>query len=362
VSGGSAPSAIPTLWVRIVRRKAAIGAVISLFFLYLAFRKVDFHELWATLQAARWEYLIPNLVLVVGVMFLRAWRWQLILRPLGKLPYSRVYSSTMIGFMANNVLPARLGEIARAVSLGIKTGLSRSATLATIIVERVYDSLTLLVFLWLVFAFSRISELTEVGRIRDFGWMFLAITLGLIVLLALLQYRNASVVRGVVWITRPFSERIRNVARDITEKFARGLRIHHDWPTTLGVVASSLVLWFVMGISNYFIFLALGFDHLPWEASFVVLVVVSLMISIPSTAGYVGVFHWATQISLQIYGLKQSEGLAVAIVLHAAQYIPITLLGFYFLRREHFRLSSVGEEETQEKGTPTSETEKLPQQ
>jgi hypothetical protein len=60
------------------------------------------------------------------------------------------------------------------------------------------------------------------------------------------------------------------------------------------------------------------------------------------------VFHWATQISLQIYGLKQSEGLAVAIILHAAQYIPITLLGFYFLRREHFRLSSVGDEDPED--------------
>jgi glycosyltransferase 2 family protein len=324
-----------------VRRKAIIGAIVSVFFLWLALRKVEFSELWTTLQNARWEYLVPNLVLVVGVMFLRAWRWKLILRPVGQVSYARVYSSTMIGFMANNVLPARLGEIARAISLGMKTGLSRSATLATIIVERVYDSLTLLIFLWLVFAFSRISELTEVGRITYLGWIFLAVTLGLSGLLALMQYRNSHVVRFVSFLTRPLSEKRQAQAKEIITKFARGLRIHHNWSTTLGIAVSSLLLWFVMGISNYFIFLALGFDHLPWEASFVVLVVVSLMISIPSTAGYVGVFHWATQISLAVYGLPQSQGLAVAIVLHAAQYIPITVLGFYFLRREHFRLRDV---------------------
>ncbi|GAB4317023.1 MAG: lysylphosphatidylglycerol synthase transmembrane domain-containing protein [Candidatus Zixiibacteriota bacterium] len=326
-----------------MRRKAIIGALVSVFFLWLALRKVEFSELWSTLQNARWEYLIPNLVLVVGVMFIRAWRWGLILRPVGRVSYARVYSSTMIGFMVNNVLPARLGEIARAVSLGMKTGLSRSAALATIIVERVYDSLTLLVFLWLVFAFSRITELTDVGRIQYVGWVFLAVTIGLSALLALLQYRNSQVVGFVCMLLRPFSERVRDQARDIMTKFARGLRIHHSWPTTLGIVASSLLLWFVMGISNYFIFLALGFNHLPWEASFVVLVVVSLMISIPSTAGYVGVFHWATQVSLSVYGLQESQGLAVAIVLHAAQYIPITVLGFFFLRREHFRLRDVGE-------------------
>ena len=324
-----------------MRRKAIIGGVISLVFLYLALRKVDYSDLWSTLQGAHWAYLIPNIILVVGVMTIRAWRWQLILRPVARIPYARVYSSTMIGFMANNVLPARLGEIARAVSLGIKTGISRSACLATIIVERTYDSFILLIFLWLVFAFSRLSEHTEVGRIRYLGWLFLAINVVLVLILILLQYRNAAVARFMRRVTRRLSPRVQQLSQDITEKFALGLRVHHDWPTTLGVAGSSLVIWIIMGFSNYFVFLALGF-HLPWEASFVVLVVVSLMISIPSTAGFVGVYHWATQISLQIYGLSKSEAVAVAIVLHAAQYIPITVLGFYHLRREHLQLKTVG--------------------
>ncbi|MEW5875941.1 MAG: lysylphosphatidylglycerol synthase transmembrane domain-containing protein [Candidatus Zixiibacteriota bacterium] len=325
-----------------MRRKAIIGGIVSLVFLYLALRKVDYNELWVTLQNTQWVYLIPNLLMVVGVMFIRAWRWQMILRPVGKVSYNRVYTSTMIGFMVNNVLPARLGEIARAVSLGLKTGLSRSATLATIIIERVYDSITLLLFLWLVFAFSRISEIAEVGRIRYLGWAFLIGTGVLIVLLALLQYRNATVVRIVRFLTKPLPERIQAQAREIVEKFALGLRIHHNWPTTGGVAMSSIVLWFVMGISNYFVFLALRLEGLPWEASFVVLVVVSLMISIPATAGYIGVFHWATQISLQIYGVPKTQAVAAAIVLHAAQYIPITLLGIYYLRKEHLALSTVG--------------------
>ncbi len=323
-----------------MRRKAIIGGIISLVFMYLALRKVDYSDLWTTLQGAQWAYLIPNIVLVVGVMFIRAWRWQLILRPIAKVPFARVYSSTMIGFMVNNVLPARLGEIARAVSLGLKTGISRSATLATIIVERIYDSFILLAFLWLVFGFSQLSTHTEVARIRYLGWIFLMVNLALVLLLGLLQFRNAAVVRFVERATRRLSPRIQSASKEITEKFARGLRVHHNWPTTLGVAVSSLVIWIIMGFSNYFVFLALGF-HLPWEASFVVLVVVSLMISVPSTAGFVGVYHWATQISLQIYGLSPSEAVAVAIVLHAAQYIPITVLGFYHLRREHLRLRAV---------------------
>jgi hypothetical protein len=325
-----------------MKRKAIIGTIISLVFIYLALRKVDYSELWAVVSGCKWEWLIPNIILVVGVMWVRAWRWQLILKPVGDVSFSRVYSSTMIGFMVNNVLPARLGEIARAVSLGIKANLSRSATLATIIVERIYDSFTLLLFLWLVFAFSRISELTEVGRVRYVGWIFLAINVALLAILIILQVKNEAAVRWIRKVSRRFSPRIQNLAGEITEKFARGLRMHHNVPTTIGVAGSSLVIWFILGISNYFVLLALGFDRLPVEASFVVLVVVSLMISVPSSPGYVGVFHWGVQVSLRIYGLNDGQALAVAIVLHAAQYIPITLLGLYHLRREHLTLSHVG--------------------
>ena len=336
-----------------MKRKAIIGSLISILFLWLALRKVQFDELVTVVSGAKWEWLIPNIILVVGVMWIRAWRWQMILKPVGKVPYGRVYSSTMIGFMVNNVLPARLGEIARAISLGIKANLSRSATLATIIVERIYDSFTLLLFLWFVFAFSRISELTEVGRVRYIGWIFLAINIVLLVVMVILQLKNDAAVRWIRRVSSRFSPKIQSVAGEITEKFARGLRMHHDVPTTVGVGLSSLVIWFILGISNYFILMALGFDHLPVEASFVVLVVVSLMISVPSSPGYVGVFHWAVQISLQIYGLNEGEALAVAIVLHAAQYIPITLIGLYYLRKEHLTLSKVGGEEEGDKHVPS---------
>ncbi|HUU47069.1 MAG TPA: lysylphosphatidylglycerol synthase transmembrane domain-containing protein [Acidobacteriota bacterium] len=333
-----------------MRRKALIGILISVVFLYLALRKVDYAELWFVLRNARWAWVIPNVILAVGAgMGLRAWRWMLILRPVGRVSYRHALAATMVGFMANNVLPARLGEIARAVSIGVLAKLSRSATFATIIVERIYDSFTLLLILWLVFSFSRISELTDVERVRDVGWIFLAINIVLVFMLVILQVRNEAVVHWVERVSRRFSKRIQKLAGEITEKFARGLTVHHDARTTVGVVISSLVLWFILGASNYFIFLALGFESLPLEASFVLLVVVSLLISVPSSPGYVGVFHYGVVISLGIYGLNNSEAMAVAILLHGAQYIPITLLGFYYLKREHLKLRETDE-------TPAADT------
>lgn len=327
-----------------MKRKTIIGLLISVLFIWLAVRKVQYEELVTVVSGAKWEWLIPNIALVVGVMWFRAWRWQLILKPVGDVSYRQVYASTMIGFMVNNVLPARLGEIARAVSLGLKANLSRSATLATIIVERIYDSFTLLLFLWLVFAFSRISESTKFGDVSKIGWIFLAINVALLAILIVLQVKSEAAVRWIRKVSRRFSPRIQTLAGEITEKFARGLRMHHDVKTTIGVGLLSLLIWFILGVSNYFVLLALGFD-LPLEASFVVLVVVSLMISIPSSPGYVGVFHVGVQISLRIYGLTDAQALAVAIILHAAQYIPITLIGLYYLRKEHLTLSKVGGDE-----------------
>lgn len=327
-----------------MRRKAIIGILISAVFLYLALRKVEWSELVTVLRGAQWWWLAAYVVSAVALMRLRAWRWMLILRPIGTIPFARVYASTMIGFMANNVLPARLGEIARAVSLGIKTGVSRSAALATIIVERIYDSFTLLIFLWLVLTFfSRTSTLSEYGYIRKIGWIFLVINIALVGILVFIQLRNEIAVRWISKLTKRLFKRAEGVAGDITAKFARGLTIHHDLPTTAGVISSSLLLWFLLGASNYLVFLSLGFGHLPLEASFVVLVVVSLMISVPASPGFVGVFHWAVQISLKLYGLNDTQAVAVAILMHAGQYIPITLVGFYHLRHEHLKLSGSGE-------------------
>ena len=329
-----------------MRRKAILGIIVSIVFLGYALWEVDYSELWSVLAGARWLYLLPNIVLAVGAgMWLRAWRWLLILRPVGNVKYNHALAATTIGFMANNVLPLRLGEVARAVSLGFLSNLSRSATFATIIIERVYDSFTLLLILGLVVSFSRIAEIPiEVfGSVQNFGWFFLGLNVVLVLLLVLLQNRNEAVVQWVERVSRRFSPRIQKLAGEITEKFAQGLTVHHNARTTIGVAFYSLMLWFIMGVSNYFVFLALGFDHLPLEASFVVLVVVSLLISIPSSPGFVGVFHAGVVLALSLYGLNNTEAMAVAILLHGAQYIPITLLGFYYLKKKHLRLNASGE-------------------
>lgn len=350
-----------------MRKKAIIGSVISLIILVAMLMVIDYHQLWTALKRAQYWYLVPFVAIVILSMVLRAWRWRLIIKPLGRVPMARLYASTMIGFMANNILPARLGEAVRAYSLGARTGISRSALFGTIIVERIYDSFTLLLMLWIVFLFSRAAATADVAAVKSFGFVFLAINVVLLLLLILLQKKTDATLdwlgRLVSWLPR----RIRQPAREITEKFARGLTLAPDFKSTIGIIFSSLLLWTVMALSNYLIFLAFGYGpfpddsahYLPIEASFVVLVVVSLAITVPSTPGYFGVFHAGCVLALKAYldvpdGGFVTEAAAIAIVMHAAQYLPITLLGFYHLKNEHLKFKTEGGRIEIETDTPGS--------
>jgi uncharacterized protein (TIRG00374 family) len=101
-----------------------------------------------------------------------------------------------------------------------------------------------------------------------------------------------------------------------------------------------VLIWLGMGLANYFVFLSFGFD-LSLEASYVLLVVVSIMILIPSSPGFFGVYHLGTVLTLALYDIPDVDARAFSIVLHLAQYIPITLMGFYFLKKEHLTLKSI---------------------
>ena len=338
-----------------MKKKAIIGSIISLAILIAMLLVIDYRQLWGALSRANYWYVLPYLVFVMFSMFLRAWRWQLLVKPLGRVGFRQMYASTMIGFMANNVLPARLGEAVRAYSLGARTGISRSALFGTIIVERMYDSFTLLVILWLVFLFSKAAASTEASAVKSFGYVFLAVNVVLLVLLVFLQRRTDATLNRLSWLMRWLPQRIRHPARGIIEKFARGLTLAPGFSATVGIALYSAALWVMMAVSSYLIFSAFGYSlspgsgshYLPLEATFVVLVVVSLAITVPSTPGYFGVFHAGVILALKVYldlPPKQfiGEAAAIAIVMHAANYVPITLLGFYHLKAEHLKFRTTG--------------------
>jgi uncharacterized protein (TIRG00374 family) len=318
-----------------MKKRLIIGLIVSLVFLYLAFRKVDYQELWLALKGASYWYIFPNAVLVILSMWMRAYRWRFMVDPIKKVGLGSLFSSVMIGFMANNVLPARLGEFVRAYSLGSKENISRSATFATIVIERVFDGFSLLFILWLSLLISPFPD-----WVKKTSNLFLLMNIATLAFLVLIEVKRDLTMRFFNFIFRLLPSGLSSRASEILDKFIGGLKVFRDVPSLLWILAWSIFIWIVVGISNYFIFLA--FDlHPPIQASFILLVIVSLGVMLPSSPGFVGTFQFFCIISLATFGYDKNVALPFSIVLHASQYFPVTLLGLYYLRKEHLSLKTL---------------------
>ena len=326
------------------RRLAIIlGWLVSLVFLYFMFRKIDLAELWRTLQTANYLWVIPNILIVMFTMFYRAFRWQIMLDPIKRIGLHDLFASTMVGFMASNILPLRMGEFVRAYSIGKLGNLSRSASFATIVLERIFDIFTLLLMLAVILIF-RLVPLNPEGDFYHLtvygGYIMLAVSIGLFLLLVFLKVKSEPTLAFLTKVTRIFPEGLSSFILDVFSKFAEGLSVLGNLKSMIRISIHSILLWLLTALSNYFIFLVFGLNDLPITASFVVLIVVTLGIVLPNAPGYVGVYHGLVYIALSIYPheVTKADAGGVAIIMHGAQYVVITAVGLYYLYSRHLSL------------------------
>jgi glycosyltransferase 2 family protein len=323
------------------------GLAISIALLSFLFYKIEFKELLIALKEANYWWLIPNIILIMVTMVFRAYRWKHMVAPIREIPLPRLFSITMIGFMANNLLPFRLGEFVRAYSLSSKEQVSKSASLATIFVERiVFDLLALLAIFGIVLIISPLTVFKElkIGAIVTIITGLIGLTFAFY--LSSHGQRDSHILKRLISL---FPERFRASIEGTVARFATGLEFMRSGKRVFWVTYHTFMIWVIMGISNYFILLAFGFGNLPLTASFVILVVVSILITVPSSPGFVGVYHYGTVLSLQLYGVSPEQALSCALVMHATQFLVITIVGLYYLRREHLSLKEI-EQEAEKRG------------
>ena len=325
-----------------------VGMVVSGVLIWWLFRDIDFAELVRVIKGANYLWLIPNIILIMFTMYQRAYRWRFMLAPIKHVKFPTLIAATCIGFMANNVLPLRLGEFVRAYSLSSQDReVSKSASLATIFVERmVFDLIALLVIFGAVLTYS-VGLREHINEAMIFGTkLAILIALGGLLAMILLALKANQISEFLSRYLFFLPQKASDFIKSVIVKFSEGLQFLRSFKTVVSISLQTLLIWILMGISNYFVFLAFGFE-LPIDASFVLLVVVSVSILTPSTPGYLGVYHGAVVISLAVYGMDYDidkvEMRACALVLHAAQYIVVTLMGFYFLKKEHLTLKDLEE-------------------
>ena len=353
-----------------------IGLIVSAIFIYLAFRRVELAEIIYSLRNVNYLWIIPIMLAVILTIVIRAHRWKYLLQPIRKYNTGSLFPSVMIGFMANNILPVRLGEIVRAYSLGVKSGESRSSIFATVVIERVFDSLALMLIFWLVFLYIPVPP-----DVRKFGIISLVFNIAAIIGLLLLKGKGESLI-GIILPKLSFlPSRFRNKLEIIIKKFLSGLNIFNEYRALGHIALWSMILWLLLGSMNYFAFMAFGLYPNP-AASFILLLFVSAAVMLPSAPGFVGLFQVgvigafslmnsmniigyqlsADKIeaftlvvpafvnaplppigticdSIGLFGISKAQALSFSIVLWLSQYIPVTTLGLYYLKREHLSLT-----------------------
>jgi uncharacterized protein (TIRG00374 family) len=303
-----------------VNRTLWIGVAVSVLLLWAAVRGVQLEEITRSLAEVRPGWLVPVLISIVLRFWLTAVRWRILLAPVKPIGLHRLFGVTLIGFMANNVLPTRMGEFVRAYALGKSESLSKSLAFATIVLERVFDGFTLLAFLIAGAAFLNPEPWLVWSAIASFC-LYVGVLGGLFWL------RRG---RGLATLVGWLPARVRGRAAGLLDSFILGLDVLGDARGLLAVAALSVVIWVVNAAGLHAIFLAFSLD-LPAYAAFLVLAIVAVALILPSTPGYVGPFQAGTVLALGLFGVPKATALSLSIVYHAVNFVPITLVGLAYL-------------------------------
>ncbi|MDP9372539.1 MAG: flippase-like domain-containing protein [Chloroflexota bacterium] len=304
------------------------GVALTALFLWLALRNVDIGAVRDGLRHARYEFLLPAALCNVAGYGVRTLRWQRILAPTKRVSFGRLYPVLMTGFAANNLLPARIGEFTRAYLLGSRERVSRSLALATIVVERVCDGLTLLALMAVTLALVPIPatdahlRTVEIAAALIFGLA----TAGLVALM-LVPRPLLAIVRLLL---RPAPRALARRVAGLLESFIGGLEALRRPRALASIAGLSLVVWALEGASYGFIMLAFPFDLGPGQwfaAAAFLLVFVNLGIMIPSAPGYIGTYQVFARLALGAFGVAPALAVGLSFVAHALQYGLITGTG-----------------------------------
>lgn len=325
-----------------MNRKFWLGVLISSAFLYIAFRNVDVGLIFLSIKTTSLPFIILVVMLTVIFYLIRALRWFHLMEPIKKIGLSSLFSSTVIGFAANCILPARLGEFIRANYIGRMEKISKSSSLATIVTERLFDVFTvLLILLFVLMSTDFPTGWESTGKaLRTGGFLFLIIFVLSILLLIGLKEKTETFLNITERLLFFLPRNIRRKVLAILKDFSGGLVLVKGPTQLLAVILYSLTLWCLTVFQIYILGLSMGMS-LPFLAPFFILVLLCFSVTIPSAPGYVGTFHLACQYGLIFYGFSREKALSMAILLHAAGFIPTVLLGLIVFLLHHVSLRNL---------------------
>ena len=313
-----------------------VGVLVSVFFVWISLKGLSLDKFWDAVTHANYWWILPGIAVYFVAVWARAWRWHYLLKPIKEIPTGTMFPIVTIGYMGNNIYPFRAGEVLRAVILKRRQNVPVSASLATIFVERIFDGVVMLSFIFL-----NLPELAKLnidsgvaGSIQQTAVLgTIAFAGALIVFLLAAMFPQITSKVGTWVIERLVPQRFHDKLTGLMHKFLDGLASLRSPANILMVFLTSAVIWLLETAKYWFVMHAFNF-----EVSFFTLMlmngIVNLATTLPAAPGYIGTFDAPGIAVLTAYGVNQATATGYTLVLHAALWIPITLLGAYYMAKE----------------------------
>jgi glycosyltransferase 2 family protein len=330
------------MWNRHKVFRLALCLGVSAVSLYLAVRGMDFARTAQELRQGSPAPILGALLFLFLSYWIRAWRWRYLLAPIKDIPVRPLFRSTLIGFMGNYLLPFRAGEVMRAVSIGQTQGISKSAALGSIVLERVFDGVVISLTPFLVL--SAVELPLWVMRIN---FALLAIYITSLVALVIATQRGWT----ETWIARAMALAPLSFARragPLATEFLHGMKGITHSRGLCPISLLSIACWVIHAMYFFLMFKALDFD-LSFSVALVLQMVIGIGVILPAAPGYVGTFEYFTVLGLALFGIGHEAAFAYSLLAHVCQFVPVAAVGLFFALRKGFhRLGSepAGHDET----------------
>jgi uncharacterized protein (TIRG00374 family) len=305
--------------------KFLIQLIVSVIFLYIAFKNIHPDEVKHAFQQVNFNLVLIGTALQFISFAFRGIRWKVLLLPIKPVPFSSAFQILAISYTANNILPFRAGDVLRAVMIGQREQISKVSSFSTVLIEKVLDGLTVLLFL--------ISGLWFLHLENDWSnrtiLVSAAIFVGALLFLYLIK-RYQQLVTGVLTrlVTKMAGVKIGQFTEGFLEKFLLSLDLIRSRRLLFTLMWTSIIIWSLE--ASLYVSVAAAFGQ-PFTTSLLIgivtVAIVNLGIMIPSSPGYVGTFEFFCIFSMGLFGIDPSTAASYSIIVHLAQYIPITVLG-----------------------------------
>ncbi len=319
-------------------RNVAIGLAVSVVFLYFTLRSVDLRKMVASVRTVDVTLLLMAAACFAAHFVVRAVRWRIVVNPIQRVGVRSLLRATVVGFAANNVFPLRLGEFVRALMLTLTEPVPLASAVTTVVLVRLLDMVamgTMFVTVLVVFPLP--------AAVRQGALFAIPIYLAALAFLLALKFREEQALKLLAMLLKPFPARLASGVLSLVRAFLPGLEaLRSGWELAKAALITH-VAWMLLFAYNALILAGFGF-HLPWYAGMVVILTVGFLISIPSSPGYLGVYHVGVTTALGLFSslsLTDESKTAAAFVIHGVQFLLTTGWGVVYMVISPVRLSDI---------------------